>query len=401
MNDEQTDAIAVGTRSGTHIQSERPSIDPAEHQRMIDYVEKRIDPRIVRKTIATGHNEIVDCVDKRFQHGYDRPIETFASPPDILVANEVRPENVPLQGYHLAPEQCPDGTIPQVRISLETLENFSTLDDFLYKAPPSNGPTDSHQYATYAQNVSNWGASSVINYWNPFVDYASEFSLSQIWVAGGTGANLQTVEAGWQVYKNKYGDWQDHLFIYSTSANYAAGSGCYNLDCSAFVQTSSYVALGGYFPSSSMSTYGGTQSEVQHMLARDSYGNWWFQWNGTNIGYYPSSRYASTGILVAASTVQYGGEIVDDEVGGQHTSTHMGNGISPPVSPSSYSYTAYHRGLQYVYPGGSTAYHASGSTQESPSDLVWNCYTSDQYAVSGGYRWFYFGGAGRNGTDCQ
>jgi hypothetical protein len=34
-------------------------IDPAEHQRIVDYINKKNDPRIVRKTIDDGEDEIV------------------------------------------------------------------------------------------------------------------------------------------------------------------------------------------------------------------------------------------------------------------------------------------------------------------------------------------------------
>ncbi|KAH0877114.1 hypothetical protein HID58_064508 [Brassica napus] len=48
--------------------------------------------------------------------------------------------------------------------------------------------------------------------------YGDDFSLAQIWVTSGSYENqdLNTLETGWQVYPNKYGDHQPRLFTYWT-----------------------------------------------------------------------------------------------------------------------------------------------------------------------------------------
>src|SRR5208337_1734516 len=58
-----------------------------------------------------------------------------------------------------------------------------------------------------------------------------------------SGANLQTLECGWQVYPAMYGDAKPHLFIYWTADDYNT-TGCYNLTCNAFVQTGTAYAPG-------------------------------------------------------------------------------------------------------------------------------------------------------------
>lgn len=46
-----------------------------------------------------------------------------------------------------------------------------------------------------------YGAKASINVWTPAVTDPYEFSLSQLWVISGSfGNDLNTVEAGWQVY---------------------------------------------------------------------------------------------------------------------------------------------------------------------------------------------------------
>lgn len=53
----------------------------------------------------------------------------------------------------------------------------------------------------YVAGDEYYGARASINVWAPKVSTPTEFSLSQIWVIGGTfGNDLNTIEAGWQVH---------------------------------------------------------------------------------------------------------------------------------------------------------------------------------------------------------
>ena len=82
---------------------------------------------------------------------------------------------------------------------MDILTRFETLDEYLSNksAPPhlQTGPTSLHQYAHAARSVDNRGAETILNVWSPYTERSSEFSLSQMWVAGGSGNNLETVEA--------------------------------------------------------------------------------------------------------------------------------------------------------------------------------------------------------------
>ncbi len=45
-----------------------------------------------------------------------------------------------------------------------------------------------------------YGAKATINVWKPQIQEPNEFSLSQIWILGGSfGEDLNSIEAGWQV----------------------------------------------------------------------------------------------------------------------------------------------------------------------------------------------------------
>lgn len=52
----------------------------------------------------------------------------------------------------------------------------------------------------YVEGDTYYGAKATINVWEPKIQQPNEFSLSQIWVLGGSfGEDLNSIEAGWQV----------------------------------------------------------------------------------------------------------------------------------------------------------------------------------------------------------
>lgn len=63
-----------------------------------------------------------------------------------------------------------------------------------------------------------YGAKATINVWQPKIEQANEFSLSQLWILGGSfGQDLNSIEAGWQVRKEAYSSIQcklPFLFIF-------------------------------------------------------------------------------------------------------------------------------------------------------------------------------------------
>ncbi|MGH9441924.1 MAG: neprosin family prolyl endopeptidase, partial [Thermoanaerobaculia bacterium] len=254
---------------------------------------------------------------------------------------------------------------------------------------PASPPTN-HEYAHAAETAYNIGSQALFNLWSPFVQQNDEFSLSQLWEIQGRYSDntLQSVEFGWQVFPNKYGDSKAHLFIYSTSAAYTAGSGCYNLDCSRFVQTSSSVVVGGSF--STYSANGGTQYEVPLVVYRDPASqNWWLKFNGTWVGYYPNSLFNASGISNFASSIDFGGEIINDAVGGVHTATQMGSGH---FASGGYGTAAYIKTIQYWDTNGNL-YNAGGLSPNATNPTDYNLAlfsSSDPNWLT----YFFFGGPG-------
>jgi hypothetical protein len=255
---------------------------------------------------------------------------------------------------------APEGTIPMRRLTIENLARFETLRHFFQKSPFGSGlpPRASggsqnpaapqvaatHRWAHAAQSVDNLGGHSFLNVWDPPIGANQVFSLSQHWYAGGSGAGLQTAEVGWQVYPQLYGNTQPVFFIYWTADDYQH-TGCYNLSCTAFVQTNRSWAIGGTLSPSS--TAGGQQQEIQVAYFLTG-GNWWLYVGGTAaanaIGYYPTSIYRNGALATRASSVDYGGEVV-----GTTSWPPMGSGA---FANAGYQHAAYQRNIFYFPTGG-------------------------------------------------
>jgi hypothetical protein len=290
---------------------------------------------------------------------------------------------------------CPEGTIPMRRVTLEDLTRFGTLQDFFRKAPravtppprpdePATVPA-THRWAHAYQIVDNGGGHSYLNLWQPGIGANQIFSLSQHWYTAGSGTGLQTLECGWQVYPAFYGDARPHLFTYWTADGYNS-TGCYNLTCSAFVQTSSTFAPG--MAVGPISVSGGAQysMELAYWLTG---GRWWLYYNGTSgsnaIGYYPVTLYAGGPLATKATEIDYGGETV-----GTTSFPPMGSG---EFASAGWQHAAYQRTIGYWPPPGGAMINASLTpVQGWPS-----CYTAQvvSYAAPW-YETLWFGGPGGN-----
>lgn len=44
-----------------------------------------------------------------------------------------------------------------------------------------------------------YGTRATVNLWQPTVERGNGFSLAQLWIGGGLGNDINTIEAGWQV----------------------------------------------------------------------------------------------------------------------------------------------------------------------------------------------------------
>ncbi|EPS58032.1 hypothetical protein M569_16785, partial [Genlisea aurea] len=224
--------------------------------------------------------DIIDCVLSHKQPAFDHPELRGQRPLDP-------PERRPKGHHHRSStthraeesfqlwstndEFCPEGTIPMRRTTETDFLRASSFTRFGKKKTirpirrDSSTSNNVHEHAVgYVTGQEFYGAKASINVWSPRVTNPFEFSLSQMWViAGSFGDDLNTIEAGWQVSPELYGDSFARFFTYWTSDAYQA-TGCYNLLCSGFVQTNNRIALGAAI--SPTSSYNGGQFDISLLI---------------------------------------------------------------------------------------------------------------------------------------
>ncbi|VVB17149.1 unnamed protein product [Arabis nemorensis] len=376
------------------------------------------------KTIKSEDGDIIDCIDIYKQHAFDHPAlrnHKIQMKPSVefdtkktIIPNNGSSKPITYQIWSKS-GNCPKGTIPVRRVSREDISRASSPSRFGRKAQHKysflnkalqhkanfnltdekrsreESPKDRSEAVLLALGYNFIGAQSDINIWNPPRVQASDFSSSQIWLVGGISLisdTFESIEAGWMVNPKVFGDSRTRLFAYWTQ-DASANTGCINLLCAGFVQTSSKFALGATIePVSSTSR---EQYFVTFKVYLDTNsGNWWLTC-GTNVmGYWPGELFKY--LKRSATAVQWGGEVYSRDVGKNkpHTRTSMGSG-----QWASYLYgeASYHTNirikdysLQIKYPE-----YLSEYADE------YNCYSTKLHRKT--YMsepHFYFGGPGQN-----
>ncbi|CAN4099297.1 unnamed protein product [Withania somnifera] len=318
-----------------------------------------------------------------------KPLE----PPKRPKANESTDAMGEVRSYQLwtvSGGSCPEGTVPIRRTTEKDVMRASTLQRFGRKiigGVRRDIMSSDHEHAVaFVNEEEYYGAKASISVWTPKVTDQYEFSLSQLWIISGTfGVDLNTVEAGWQVSPELYGDIYPRFFTYWTSDAYQT-TGCYNLLCSGFVQTNNRIAMGAAI--SPTSSPDGSQLDIDIMIWKDpKHGHWWLELgSGQLVGYWPSFLFSH--LQEHASMIQFGGEIVNSR-SEFHTSTQMGSGH---FADEGYGKASYFRNLQVVdWDNNLVPLSNLHLLADHP-----NCYDikAGKNNVWGDY--FYYGGPGRN-----
>ncbi|XP_058094952.1 protein neprosin [Magnolia sinica] len=365
------------------------------------------------KTIQSPDGDIIDCVHQHRQPALDHPLlknhkiqRVPAKRPRLSKEEEARNYTGDgglrraWQAWHES-GRCPKGTVPIRRSSVDDVLRAKSLYHYGKKqrrlpslarsleAPDVvSGNGHEHAIAYTGSSQELYGAKATINVWDPSIQVSNEFSLSQIWVLSGSfdGSDLNSIEAGWQVSPELYGDSRPRLFTYWTSDAYEA-TGCYNLLCSGFIQTNNRIAIGAAI--SPVSSFSGSQYDITILIWKDpKLGNWWMGFgDNTLVGYWPSELFTHLGDH--ATMVEWGGEIVNTRSNGQHTLTQMGSGH---FAEAGFGRSSYFRNLEVVDSDNSL------SSVESISTLAenTNCYNIKSSYNNDWGTYFYYGGPGNN-----
>jgi len=377
----------------------------AERQREVQNLLKRLNKPPLA-TIESPDGDIIDCVHISKQPAFDHPLlknHTIQMQPSYYPGGLSHDSHPITQTWHQN-GKCPENTIPIRRTKEEDVLRASSIWRYGKKRPGSipninsmNGSatpsvTSGHQYGVASSPVGKgYGTKASFNLWRPTIAGANDFSLTQTWIVAGSYSSndLNTIEAGWQVYPSMYADNNPRLFIYWTSDAYQH-TGCYNLGCSGFVQTNNQITIGGTL--SPVSTYGGTQYDFDILVFKDQKsGNWYLQVGSTLVGYWPSSIFSH--LSDSASTIQWGGEIYSGDAG--QTSTQMGSGHFPKEG---FGKASHIKNIEVV-DSSNTLNPASGDLQLIAGKP--NCYNVQNGNSGSGFgTYIYYGGPGKN-ANCQ
>ncbi|CAA0823252.1 Protein of Unknown Function (DUF239 [Striga hermonthica] len=360
------------------------------------------------KSIKSPDGDIIDCVHISHQPAFDHPIfqnHTIqmrpSYHPEKLLLTESKNEAGPkpmAQLWHMN-GRCPEGTVPMRRTKKEDLFRASSINKYGKKnkksmprptsddAPePNLVNQNGHQHAiAYVEGDAYYGAKATINVWNPKIQQSNEFSLSQLWILGGSFASdLNSIEAGWQVSPDLYGDNNTRLFTYWTVSLIWIHQ--YNKIIKGSILHLKKVKL-------KLNNIGKIDKiSVCFLIVIDpKEGNWWMQFGNEHVlGYWPGFLFSY--LSESASMVEWGGEVVNSQSDGQHTTTQMGSGH---FSEEGFGKASYVRNIQVV---------DSSNNLRAPKDIgifteQSSCYNV-QLGNNGGWgNFFYYGGPGRN-IDC-
>ncbi|KAK9070941.1 hypothetical protein SSX86_009509 [Deinandra increscens subsp. villosa] len=273
--------------------------------------------RHVIKTIRVKDGDIIDCVDIYKQPAFDHPVlknHTIQMKSSHLDPTKETPRKMQNSNSTKVPSQpwlqhgsCPNGTIPFRRSSHNS--------DQANVHPRKVIVTPGHSFSVaLTEGYSYSGAKGNIKVWNPYVESIGDYSSSQVMLRNGPWRSFETVHAGWAVNPIVYNDAKTRLFVDGMK-----NTGCFDLTCPGFVQTSSEILLGGDIGY----LYG---SEISIQISKDpSTNNWWFRYNDKEVGYWPGEIFQL--LKYQATLVQWGGEVYSPKVGTHpHTKTAMGNG---------------------------------------------------------------------------
>ncbi|XP_073223084.1 protein neprosin-like isoform X2 [Cicer arietinum] len=370
-------------------------------ERISRHLDKINKPPVL--TIESPDGDLIDCVHKRKQLAFDHPLlknhKIQKSPKEMPRGMKVKRDSnkETWQMWHKNGTRCPKGTVPIRRSRVNDVLRAKCLYEYGKKIPfsrRSDAPdvlsTNGHEHAIAYTGSSQemYGAKASINVWDPSIEVMNEFSLSQIWILSGSfdGPDLNSIEAGWQVSPELYGDSRPRLFTYWTSDSYQA-TGCYNLLCAGFIQTNSKIAIGAAI--SPVSSYAANQFDITILIWKDpKVGNWWMSYgDNTLVGYWPAELF--THLADHATMVEWGGEVVNSRSNGQHTSTQMGSGH---FSEEGFGKASYFRNLQIVDIDNSLSSVQSISTLAENT----NCYNIQSSYSNEWGTYFYYGGPGNN-----
>ncbi|OVA08513.1 protein of unknown function DUF239 [Macleaya cordata] len=356
------------------------------------------------KSIQSEDGDIIDCVDIYKQPAFDHPAlknHTIQMKPthypkieSMFKKNESSIQKI--SQIWQKNGSCPEGTIPIRRIRKQDLLRASSLENYGRKSPyiPGSASNRSSTEAAFliTQGYHYIGAFGEVNVWNPYVEAADEYTTAQIWLVNGPRSAFESVEAGWMVNPSVYGDKTTRFFAYWT-VDASQKTGCFDLICTGFVQTSHDTALGAAVEP--VSQEWGDQYQIPVLIFMDpKTSNWWLVCSNITVGYWPASLFNL--LKQSAAIVQFGGEVYSTTIGKAgvpHTATAMGSGDE---AMSMFGFASFIKHVRIIDYSGTERYPEwVHPYMDEPY-----CYSAYNYVQYIKEPEFYFGGPGRKLPYC-
>ncbi len=382
-------------------------------EEMRAYLLDQYDGVSVERSFVDDAGRTVDLVPREYhpavrRSGNDAVVEAPAAPPPpeasgyAALHETAEPREVSRQRSGLGQDDpsrdASPRSLPLERVSLDQLARFSNLaarserDGSAAFGPAGGtggGPSTGKHYATGEQDIDCLGGFSVLNVWKYFLTPRFQGTFSQQWYAAGlSGTRMQTVECGWHIDFERYGDSEPHLFTFTTRNTYATGDNVWNREGSIFVPAANAPVMPGA-ALSSISTSGGAQYDYPmgfYLVA----GDWWFYFNFLPVGYYPSTWFGGGDLTTGATRAKFGGEV---ETKISNLWPPMGSGAQ---ASAGFGQAAYHHNAT-VYPAAGGAVDALLSEAGSTNGPCYTIDIANQTPTTWG-TFLYFGGPG--GSTC-
>ncbi|WP_328965674.1 neprosin family prolyl endopeptidase [Streptomyces virginiae] len=346
--------------------------------------------------------EVVDCIPAEQQPSLRKTGGALLPPPEPPLEPEGY-QDAP--GFaspqpHIAPPQlhrdhhdqlgnqmlCPDGTVPLLRITLDKLAAFDSLDAFLSGERQARYDASGTLrlfgkiWANAYDTRDNLGGASGINVWSPQV-LGTQSSASQQWFTSGTSASpFQSVECGYRA--GPPFDAKPRLFVFYTPDGY--NTLCYNDYHGNWVYRAGASHVLGAALTASQAGGPTVQYRMGFFLTE---GNWWFNVGNDWVGYYPVSVFGNGRLATGAASAGFGGEVH----GAGSAFPTMGSGKKPAAG---YGQAAYQHDVIISRASGAE------SAVLVPEPTSANCYGID-VTNNSGTSWgtyLFFGGPG--GLNC-
>ncbi|CAK8537996.1 unnamed protein product [Lathyrus sativus] len=353
--------------------------------------ELKVINKVPIKSIHTEFGYIVDCIDINNQPAFKHPLLTnhkLQKNPNLRTTirnNRKNSVNSSTKAtFGLQNDNCPIGTVPVRRATKEDLIRG--------KSYFNNGLVDHIHGNHYAEVLSDaergesfvgvYGTTSIYS-----VSVTNDQSSSAVMYIRNGPDSTNYIGMGWHVAPQLYNDNATHFYVVWTTDNFK-NTGCFNLQCSGFVQTNTKNYLGGRFVDTSVIDGQMIDMTISIVQNRETK-NWWVTFENDMIGYFPASLFPNTPFL----QVGWGGRTSNTQGG---PSPPMGSGRFP--IDDKYNHASYFIRIQFQYSSTNTS--PENSLIQILSDKP-NCFYAkyfDRNFEDFGYS-LQFGGPGGNCDD--